>query len=313
MKRNNSIRYFALAALLFAGCTKYLDFEGEGARPRLVLNALMHADSTFEVHLSNSVGYVDNISIEDQVNGEVRVRNAQGDLIETLFHDGDGRYIGIQTAQAGMSYTIEAEHPGFAAVSSSDRVPAPVVIMAVDTFSVSSTDPYGSELNNLNISIAFNDPTSENYYSIEVFQNESFYVDYIYDPEQNAYVLDTIWLDSPSFFQMPMVTSDPVLLNETTTGIAETEVYGNRFLFSDALFNGSTRTITLRLENFASNSQYVVRLSSLSHDYFRYLRTVDSYLSADGDPFAEPVLVFSNVTNGLGIIGGISLFDYPIE
>jgi hypothetical protein len=313
MKTKNSIFCIALTALLFTGCTKYLDFEGDGARPRLVMNALMHADSTFEVHLSNSVGYVDNISIEDQLNGEVSVRNAQGELVETLFHDGDGRYIGAQTAQSGMQYTIEADHPGFTSITASDRVPVPVAILAVDTFSVVSSDPFGSEWNNLNIALTFNDPAAENYYSIEVFQNETFYVDYIYDPELNSYVLDTVWLDSPAYFQIGLATTDPILINETPTGIAENEAFGNQFLFSDALFNGSTRTLTFRIENFTPNSRYVVRLSSLSHDYFRYLRTVDRYLSADGDPFAEPVLVFSNVKDGLGILGGISRSEYPIE
>lgn len=313
MKTNNSIVYIALTALLLAGCTKYLEFEGEGARPRLVMNALMQADSTFEVHLSNSVGYVDNSSIEDQVNGEVRIFNAQGDLIETLFHDGDGRYIGVQTAQPGMSYTVEADHPGFTSISASDRVPMPVAILAVDTFSVPSNDPFEFESSALNIALTFNDPSSENYYSLEVYQNQSFFIDYIFDPDQNTLVPDTIWLDTPTFFQMGLMTTDPVLLNETATGIAETEAFSNRFLFSDALFNGSTRTISVRLENYTVNSQYMVRLTSISHDYFRYLRTVERYLNANGDPFAEPVLIFNNVTNGLGILGGESIFEYQID
>jgi hypothetical protein len=313
MKTNNSIFYIALTALLLAGCTKFLEFDGEGARPRLVMNALLQADSTFEVHLSNSVGYVDNISIEDQINGEVRVRNAQGELIETLLHAGEGRYIGAQTAQSGMRYTIEADHPGFSSITASDRVPEPVAILAVDTFSAVTNDPFGSEWNNLNIALTFNDPAAENYYSIEVFQNETFFVDYIYDPELNSYVLDTVWLDSPAYFQVGLATTDPILINETPTGIAENEAFGNQFLFSDALFNGGTRTLTFRIESFTPNSRYVVRLSSLSHDYFRYLRTVDRYLSADGDPFAEPVLVFSNVKDGLGILGGISKSEHPIE
>lgn len=304
----------ALFTLVLVSCTKYLDFEGEGATPRLVMNGLMYADSVFVVHLSNSVGYVDNLSIEKLTNGEVQVFNAEGNLIETLFHDGDGRYIGTQTAQAGQRYTITAEHAGFGSITANDRIPSPVTITSVDTFSVASSGNTEFGTYSLHVSFTIDDPAAtENYYSVEALQYEDYYIEYVFNPDLNTFEPDTIWIDNPAYFRMSMVTTDPILINETPTGIAETEAFGNIFLFTDAVFNGSSRTITFRMENYNPGSDYVIRLSSLSHDFFRYQRTLDRYDYSNGDPFAEPVLIFTNVSGGLGILGGTSLFDFLIE
>jgi hypothetical protein len=43
-----------------------------------------------------------------------------------------------------------------------------------------------------------------------------------------------------------------------------------------------------------------VELLSINEDYFRYIKSVNSYDNALDNPFAEPVNVFSNIKNGYG-------------
>ncbi|MBQ5424737.1 MAG: DUF4249 family protein, partial [Bacteroidales bacterium] len=50
----------------------------------------------------------------------------------------------------------------------------------------------------------------------------------------------------------------------------------------------------------------VVHLRAISKDYYQYQKSFDLYVENDGNPFAEPTLVKTNVKNGLGILGTAS-------
>jgi hypothetical protein len=47
---------------------------------------------------------------------------------------------------------------------------------------------------------------------------------------------------------------------------------------------------------------------SINHDYYTYLKSLNMYYETGGseDPFAEPVVIFSNIENGYGIFGSYS-------
>jgi hypothetical protein len=63
----------------------------------------------------------------------------------------------------------------------------------------------------------------------------------------------------------------------------------------------------------------MVYLKSLEEDYYQYEKSKHLYYeNGDGDdPFTEPVLIYSNVENGLGVFGGFSSdttsFNYFID
>ncbi len=46
---------------------------------------------------------------------------------------------------------------------------------------------------------------------------------------------------------------------------------------------------------------------------YLYRRSIDDYENAQGDPFAEPVQVYSNIENGYGIFAGFSKSTYEIS
>jgi Domain of unknown function (DUF4249) len=81
-------------------------------------------------------------------------------------------------------------------------------------------------------------------------------------------------------------------------------------LLSDANFNGKQKLLKVfveatELRELPDGSGNIrrpfVRVLRITEDYFKYLRSYNSYLSASDNPFAEPVNVFTNVKNGLGI------------
>jgi hypothetical protein len=61
-------------------------------------------------------------------------------------------------------------------------------------------------------------------------------------------------------------------------------------------------------QNQSDSTIIVVSLMSLSEDYFKYKLSLEKYQETAGDPFAQPVQVYSNVENGFGIFGGYSVY-----
>ena len=54
-----------------------------------------------------------------------------------------------------------------------------------------------------------------------------------------------------------------------------------------------------------------VYLHNISKSYYYYRTSLELYQSASGNPFAQPVQVYSNIENGFGVFAGsqISYFD----
>ena len=87
-------------------------------------------------------------------------------------------------------------------------------------------------------------------------------------------------------------------------------------MFSDQLIDGkeySIRAIT-NLQSLRSADSAVVdiRLQSISESYYKYLKTRQKHYETKEDPFAVPVIVYTNVEGGTGFLGGYSSDQYTI-
>jgi hypothetical protein len=94
-------------------------------------------------------------------------------------------------------------------------------------------------------------------------------------------------------------------------------------LFNDLLFNGQNKTLELEIpyENWSGSEDGYdwsyqtltlrLYLHNISISYYYYRTSLELFQNASGNPFAQPVQVFSNVENGFGIFAGsqISFFD----
>ena len=49
-----------------------------------------------------------------------------------------------------------------------------------------------------------------------------------------------------------------------------------------------------------------IRLNSISESYYKYLKSRQNHYETMEDPFAVPVIVFTNVEGGTGFLGGYS-------
>ena len=53
-----------------------------------------------------------------------------------------------------------------------------------------------------------------------------------------------------------------------------------------------------------------VRMEQIDPSYYRYVLSYNAYQQAHGNPFSEPVQVYTNVTGGYGIFSGSSSTGY---
>ncbi len=316
MKNMQNICSMALLFLLMSfliGCEKYIEFEGENKPPRLVLNGVMRPDSVFEIALSNSLGFIDIGEIAPVTNGTVGVYNESNVLIDELQHLGEGIYRGSMMPQIGERYTVRAAAPSFTEITALDIIPEPVPIADWDTLTVTdNNDPFW-DFQEIKVSFSISDPVATaNFYHLEIFMVQEYYLEPVYDPFTGEFSYDTIYYPEPVEQKVGFSFNDPVLTAEYDNTLGENWVYADAVTFTDELFNGNTRTFSVNMNYYGIGGEsgiggrFELRLSSVSRDLGQYLRTRARYEYVSGDPFSEPVQVFSNIENGLGIWGGAS-------
>lgn len=133
-----------------------------------------------------------------------------------------------------------------------------------------------------------------------------------------------VWFDgiNPDFFYMVAITKEGLMYNdtygETSLNIDSKDprfrvhyLYAN-LGFPDGflLFEGKDfeKSFTKRFgfrdwSDSHTDDKYFVKLIALSKDVYNYLNAVIVYNQADGNPFAEPVVIPTNFDNGYGIFG----------
>jgi len=289
--------------LVYISCEKVIPFEGEVNTPKLVINSVFESDSTFKVHVSSSRNVIDTASFQNIEDAIVIIKKENGNVVEILNHQGNGFYIGQAFPVQNQTYTLEVNHPNYANITASDSLPSPITINNVDTSTV--LDPINGD--RIKISMNFDDPiNTQNYYLIETYAINEYLL--IKDLDTTEYELDTA--------KQYMVLTDEVFQNGGSP-------WRDQGLFNDLLFNGQNKTLELEIPNnnwSGSEDGYDwsyktltlrLYLHNISLSYYYYRTSLELFQSASGNPFAQPVQVYSNVENGFGVFAGsqISFFN----
>ena len=100
-----------ISVFIFVSCEKVIKFDAEVKEPKLVLNALMQADSSLTVHISHSLSVIDIGEIQNVQNASVILYDNNENAIETLNYISDGYYKGNYIIQPNTEYIIKASAP----------------------------------------------------------------------------------------------------------------------------------------------------------------------------------------------------------
>ena len=194
----------------------------------------------------------------------------------------------------GEQYEIRVSHPDFKTVTVSQILPKQIdPPTSIDFKRNLAKDEYGQYQHELSFIIK-DDPNVDNYYEFLV-SGEFTVFEYIgVDPQGNI-IFDTLQFEA----------NTPVS-NTFDPNIADG--FGNSLLLSDQFFNGQDYKFVGRIySNYGSSegdsTKYSFTVRSISPDYYKWSVSANRQENNQSNPFAEPVSIFNNLENGLGIFG----------
>lgn len=271
------------------GCEQFLEVELPGQQPRLVMNALLEPTDTIRVFLTKSRGILEGREydgFEYVKNGKVSLKTAFGTILPLTFVDKSNPietfayyYLAGYDFKPNEQYEILAESDGFKTISGQVQLPEKVLIKEV---SYRNLGVYESFLTHdlLEFTMKFDDPPGGvNFYEL----TGSFYGQSITD-ENSFYSGDLRpWPVNPVY---------------------ERESWGRTgVLFDDLILPGKDSEIVFRaILPKGHDLDVTVNLSHVSQSYYRYEETVSLQGYNRGDFLSQPVLVYSNIKNGMGIL-----------
>ncbi|MBN1769136.1 MAG: DUF4249 domain-containing protein [Prolixibacteraceae bacterium] len=335
----------ALSVVLNA-CMKEVEFDEKIIESKLVVNGFVCADSLIKVQLAVShpitgvqkrTEWIDNATIKLYIDGEFseELQNVKIEYNEEEFYDNysnssadmpESEYQSITTiAQAGKIYKIEIECDGFEMAWAETTIPEKVIIDTVRT-EIKEVIEYGYTENRKFYYTKFSDPqTEKNYYRIAL-SNSRGYRETIWNDTTYQYeIVDSIKRVYVSYNFDPYIQSDDPLLN----GNEDADDYlfmgpDNEYkLFNDDLINGQDYELsfneyyynygdenTMEIEGEFEHSN--IRLMTLSREAYLYIKSSYEHMYYDEDFLSEPVQVYTNINNGIGIFAGYSFDEYSI-
>jgi hypothetical protein len=263
--------------LLFSSCAKDANIPVPKDVPKLVVYSyITPGDTLVRVKVSHSIPVFNNPYNESDLSvGDATVTMTTLGTTYTLSSSGYGYYTlptSTMAVNPGQTYVLNVSASGFTAVSASTRVPDANNFQFQVT-EVSTSAPSGGSFQQPRMykyDIRFNHFNDADYYRLA----SSFYhVDSVGFPGQ-----DTVVNNSFDTFYDKTFANGGVVTDQVD---AFTEIYEEPYAFANGFY---------------------FDLIVSGYDYFKFHQSLQNY--SYGDPFSEPSLIYTNMTNGYGIFAG---------
>jgi hypothetical protein len=270
---------FLFGFVLFTSCEKEVELDLPPYTSKIVLLGEFNNFENMSVSVGRSMPVLTPVDTTGFILDNVTIKFFEGNVLMgngTFFN---GQYVFNWQPETGKTYTIEASHPDYTSVKASVKMPNQV------SFSSSYKDSIGIDAEGLKIGeITFNinDVRAEkNYYQLLI----RYY---------NASINE--------WFPFDFTSNDIVFLNN--------EKYDDgSYLFSDKTFNGTLKSIKLNVPfGLALGSpKFEISIKSIDEVYYEYIQKSNTDDQNINQAFLNPVILNSNVQNGLGYVAGVSI------
>lgn len=304
--------YLLLIIILGLGaCTKEVEFTGTQSDPRLVVNGLQQVGQPACLSVEKSTFFLDDqpdcrvkdVHVDLYVNGvfmeALQVRDSlemeeyyewHDDIDPILkerlryaFNYCQGSYLLCE----GDELRFEVSSSEFDMATAEVTMPEAPQVISFDTVRIEPDYDYGF---NVHFALKLNDPVGSDYY--------------------NLY---------PQGGLAGFTSTDPVFTDLTETediedffGGAEYYGHGPYNVFNDKFFDGSEYTLSMEKSLYDEEiyEPLVLEVSRVDANFYQYLRSYNAYSSSNPESiiglFTEPVQVYSNVRNAIGVVGAQS-------
>lgn len=276
-----------LMLLVICSCRKQITIDLPDNANKPVLNLIMVKDSALVAHVTLA-GYISSSFAATQVRNAV-VRLYKNDLFQEIMKPLD--YYGYQyfrstiKAEEGATYRVAVDIDGYPQLEGSDFIPAPVALGEIKVTPVAVRDQIKA-----NVSVELHDKNGEkNYYQIKIYSLRDFHDGLGYDLNHHY---------------------------EFATGDPKDGLFGEKkrreFFTDDALFDGRSARFNFLVANYEPRDSTVVEVTTLTYSSYSYLLTAAMAREKNDDVLSEKVIVFNNILNGLGIVGGVTIQRYGV-
>jgi hypothetical protein len=284
--------FFPLLLMSLFACELIVDVEVPFEHAQLTLNTFFNPDSVWEVDVSLNRHILSDTPFQKIENALLVIYDGDSP-VDTLKHQGNGNYRSdTGRPQTGKTYVIRATADGYDPVSAQSHSPSPAQITRVD---VTFPEPEPNGFRHAKIDITFTDAAQEqNFYQIFV------HVERQYIDRNSGRIL---------------TTTTPVSIESNDPAFDENQYVNSGILIKDILFNGKETELSFKTLNadISAYSKVVITLRTISEDLYKYKTTRQLQENTSGDPFAQPVNVFSNIENGFGIFAGYSQSSFTLN
>lgn len=293
------ISLLTIASVLTA-CKDHFDIDSMENPSKLVVYCFPSQADTTYISVTGSVGVrkivdsrkpgkLSDARVSYMVNGEPR----------QIQQDADGTFFVTGGHQPGDHVTLQVEHDDYGRAVAQTTVPEGIAVTLKEIRIVTEYEPdFESMRDFYQLSASFKDPAeSTDYYAVRVRVGS----------DGDMLAADVRW---PEIY-----VNDEPLLNRLSAidedfGF-ENMFYQRIYFFTDRDINGQQYVLHLNintnhLEYRAWNPRFQVLLYRLTPDYYRYLKSINDIENnelAQGG-FAQLMPTFSNVSGGLGLMGG---------
>lgn len=286
-----SILYIAAIILFFSSCERETRVNIPPHTPLLVAESQQGQNSFPQARISRSRGVTEPSPIYGQsdpylINNAILLLYENDIFKDSLKYNSASEKYKAVTAkiQAGKTYKLTLSAQGFTGAEAISVTPSIVNINSIGFIPNARFDRDGYPQDEIRVSFTDNGASAD-YYLLRL---RNFYGNYIYCVTTNDKDVEKLVYDDPLY-------PDDCLQSD-------------RLLLADNNFNGNVKTVILytaagELRPVTTPSgilRATVELLHINQDFYKYIKSQNSYENATGNPFAEPVNLYSNVKNGYG-------------
>ena len=285
-----------------------IDLDIPSHEPVLVLNGLLDTDTNARVVVSHSVGAFSN-GVPSFIHNANVLLYKDNQFIDSLlpdmtnlvyveYSDDNGNagslpmyyYKSDYIPEKDADYRVEVDHSNYNPISAETYIPDDIILYNIDVDTTSNEE-------NIGFTFTFDDNANQqNYYRLRLFGSckKNSEED---DKWDRGYLV--IKSNDPSF-----------------PGDVPWDGYtfiGRKVVFSDDLFNGQAKTITLDVDvegkfEYADCDTVIIEFSTFSDDTYSYYNSLGDHSEKGelGIFGGEVIPVYSNVDNGLGVLISIN-------
>ncbi len=284
-----------IIALTISACEKIVDIKIDEKEKQIVANGILTPDSLIKIQVSKSLSILEDEKYLQYLNSAEVKLYADGVFVENMAPSKDGIFISSDTTDIAKTYSFDISYDKLQSIHAETKIPDLVEIASIDTAVIQDgSDGYMQTF--IDLTVNFSDPANvQNYYLIGVSYYEPIYDD------QYINIIDSI-----EYFTW--ISSDDDIFGSDYNYFSLNGIEGQ--VINDEMFNGNDYSLRVKLyPSYYSDkaATYNVYFLSITKDLYLHISSYNKAQGVGDNPFTQPVQVYSNIENGLGIFSAYNL------